>query len=61
MYFYLYMWFTCHNCNGSGNRDGIPCIVCSHYNLYYNGVLTFYGHIWCDDNDIEPITPPTSP
>ena len=42
MYFYLYMWFTCHNCNGSGNRDDIPCIVCSRYNIYYNGVLTFY-------------------
>jgi hypothetical protein len=55
------MWFTCHNCNGIGNRGGIPCNVCTPYNLYYNGVLTFYGHIWCDDNDIEPITPPTSP
>ena len=55
------MWFTCHNCNGNGNINDIPCTICTPYNVYYNGFLTFYGHIWCDDNDIEPITPPTSP
>jgi hypothetical protein len=55
------MWFTCHSCNGGGcHIDNSPCIVCSRYNIYYNGVLIFYGHVWCDD-DIVPITPPPSP
>lgn len=55
------MWFTCSNCNGNGIIDNNSCSFCTRYNVYCNGVLTFYGHIWCDDNYMEPITPPSSP
>ena len=55
------MWFTCNVCNGTGIIDDTRCNICSQYNIYHNGILAFYGHIWCDDNDMEPITPPSSP
>lgn len=54
------MWYTCHNCNGEGVINVSPCILCSQYNIYFGDILTIYGHIWCEDN-IEPITPPSSP
>ena len=54
------MWYTCHVCNGSGNIDNTQCSTCSRYNIYHRGTLAFFGHIWCDD-DIKPITPPSSP
>ena len=61
------MWFTCHNCNGTGVREtrGVgqiieECSVCSLYNIYIDDILTIYGHIWCED-EIQPITPPSSP
>ena len=44
------MWYTCNVCNGNGyvssNLDNIPCSNCSHYNVYHNGILIFYGLIW---------------
>lgn len=55
------MWTTCYLCNGTGSIDEKYCIVCRCYNIHYNGVLIFYGHIWCDDDYINPITPPSSP
>ena len=54
------MWYTCHKWFGTGNIESNQCSICSQYNVYHNGTLTFYGHIWCDD-DIIPITPPSSP
>ena len=56
------MWFTCNVCNGNGyNIDNILCSNCSRYNVYHNGILIFYGLIWCDDNAYYPVTPPSSP
>ena len=59
------MWFTCNVCNGNGyvstNIDNILCSNCSRYNVYHNGILIFYGLIWCDDNAYEPVTSPSSP
>lgn len=54
------MWYTCHKCNGMGVIEEITCSNCSLYNIYSDNILIYYGHVWCDDN-ITPITPPSSP
>jgi len=54
------MWVTCYQCNGEEELIDNKCLLCDRE--YSNIYIWYYyrGMIWIDDN-IDPISPPTSP